>query len=465
MAAVLRRLIEAISCRYPTSQNPLPEEFAKANETYAASMEALYRELGSADLTITSLAADALMNMAPWQLYEPRTGRPNLDTPVLKITDILTAGMKLPNADSHPGLLHMFIHLKEMSSTPEMAINAADKLRHLLPDAGHMLHMPSHIDFWVGDYRKAIESNTRATIADQRFFAMRPDRIFYKIYLLHNYHSLVYACMLAGQLTEAIRACDNIEQVVTEQLLQVQSPPMAEWTESFLSIRIHVFIRFGLWDQLKALKVPDNKELYCVLNALTYYGKAVGKAATSEDARQDQALFREAAKRVPETRLDFPNKMTDILKVAEAMLEAEVQYRLGNHEAAFRSLRNAIKHEDSLIYSEPWAWMLPSRHALGALLLEQGHVEDAARAYAEDLGLDGDTDSAHHHPNNIWGLHGYHECLTRLGRVAEAHIIKQMLTKASAMADVPVASSCFCRLDAQPSTLNSPRHTITPGNY
>src|SRR5699024_1843252 len=133
-------------------------------------------------------------------------------------------------------------------------------------------------------------------------------------------------------------------------------------------------------------------------------------------------LFRDAARRVPPSRLDFPNRIVDVLKVAHAMLDGEIEYRRGNYDVAFRSMREAITHEDALQYTEPWGWMLPARHPYGALSLEQGLVEQAATAYAEDLGLLENLTRAHQHPKNVWALHGYHECLLRLGRTAEAVI-------------------------------------------
>ncbi|KAF4965515.1 hypothetical protein FSARC_6695 [Fusarium sarcochroum] len=395
---VEKALIDAIQQRFPAAEIP-DGDFGPSMKAYAERMRTVYLDFGAEDLDITTLAADALMNMAPWQLYEPRTGRPNLDTPVLEVKEILELGMKQPGADHHPGVLHMFIHLMEMSNTPEAAIKASNKLRHLVPEAGHMLHMPSHIDILIGEYGKAVEANARASVANNKYFAkQRPGhRVFYNIYRFHDYHTLIYAAMMSGQSTEALQA-----------------------TESYASVRIHVLIRFGMWEELKRLSFPKDKALYCVLTATTYYGKAIAWAATQglEEAEKEARLFHEATARVPETRFEFPNKVTDILQVAAAMLDGELQYRRGNYHEAFESLRLAIKRDDGLIYSEPWAWMLPARHPYGALLLEQGRVEEAAEVYAQDLGLEEGQDSAHQHPNNIWGLHGVDQRLDQLKRDA-----------------------------------------------
>ena len=128
------------------------------------------------------------------------------------------------------------------------------------------------------------------------------------------------------------------------------------------------------------------------------------------------------------------------------MLSGELEYRRGRAAEAMAHLRRATALEDGLPYDEPWGWMQPTRHAHGALLLEQGRVAEAAAVYAADLGLDGGSlPRPLQHHNTVWALHGYHECLTRLGRGAEARIVKQQLDLALAAADVPITSSCFCR--------------------
>jgi tetratricopeptide (TPR) repeat protein len=127
------------------------------------------------------------------------------------------------------------------------------------------------------------------------------------------------------------------------------------------------------------------------------------------------------------------------------MLAGEIAYRKGDHEAAFAHLRRSVALDDALPYDEPWGWMQPARHALGALLLEQGHAEEAEAVYRADLGLDGSLARSSQHLENVWSLHGLHECLTRRGATAEAAIIKQRLDLAQARADVPIKASCFCR--------------------
>ncbi|KAH6632859.1 hypothetical protein F5144DRAFT_575392 [Chaetomium tenue] len=444
---VERALIDALTYRFP-SATTLVALGSRSVLAYADAMRQVGKDFGEQDLDVTTLVADALMNTAPWRLYRAKTGEPNPNTPVLEIREMLERGMALPDAKYHPGILHMYIHLVEMSKMPEDAVNAADYLRGLVPDAGHLHHMPSHIDVLVGDYRRALHANLEATIADDKYYAREGGRNFYSFYRMHNYHSLIYNAMMAGQSQAALDATTRMEDTITETMLLMTSPPMASWLEFFKSVRVHVLIRFGMWEELKQLPVPEDKELYCVTVAMTYYGKGIAYAATNDvkTAVGYQDIFRDAARRVPPSRLDFPNRVVDELAVAAAMLEGEIEYRRGNYEVAFKSLRLAIARDDSLLYSEPWGWMIPSRHPYAALLLEQGHVDEAARIYADDLGLGAGLVRAHQHPNNIWALHGYHECLQRLGRTAEASIIRKQLSLAMAGADTKIESSCFCRL-------------------
>ena len=118
------------------------------------------------------------------------------------------------------------------------------------------------------------------------------------------------------------------------------------------------------------------------------------------------------------------------------MLEGEVEYRRGDFDAAFAALRTAVAADDSLRYDEPWGWPQPVRHALGALLLEQGRVAEAEAVYRTDL---------ERHPGNGWALHGLSECLRRAGRTAEAKQAAAQFAAAWARSDTPIQASCFCR--------------------
>jgi tetratricopeptide (TPR) repeat protein len=210
-----------------------------------------------------------------------------------------------------------------------------------------------------------------------------------------------------------------------------------------------VLVRFGRWDELIALPLPADPDLYCTTTATIHYGRGVAHAAKGQlpQAHTERQALAASYARIPDSRYLFNNTSRDILAVAVAMLDGEIAYRERRFEEAFDHLRHAIALDDALPYDEPWGWMQPTRHAYGALLLEQGLVEEAAAVYAADLGLDDTLRRSCQHPGNVWSLHGYHESLRRLGRDEEADTIAAELDVARARADVPVLASCACRVD------------------
>ncbi|KAI1773137.1 TPR domain protein [Hypoxylon cercidicola] len=439
-------LVEALRYRYPQGHAG-GEDWSIWNQGYADAMGKVYAEFPD-DLDIAALYVDALMNLTPWQLWDIDTGKPAEGARTLEARAILERSMAQDGGSRHPGLLHLYIHLMEMSTTPEAALDAASTLRDLVPDAGHLNHMPTHIDVLVGDYQSAIESNQKAILADDVFFAREDPLKFYTLYRMHDIHFRIYAAMFAGQSQIALDTVARLEQALPEELLRVESPPMADWLEGFLAMRVHALVRFGRWQEIVDLPLREDGALYCTTNAMNHYAKGVALAALGrvEEATTQRALFASAAKAVPESRMVFNNKCVDILGVAEAMLDGELAYRRGNHEPAFGHLREAMARSSALPYDEPWGWMQPPGHAYGALLVEQGRFEQAVDVYAEDLGVGGKLPRALQHPNNVWALHGYHECLVALGRTDEADAVRPQLDTAVAAADVPIKASCCCRV-------------------
>jgi tetratricopeptide (TPR) repeat protein len=183
---------------------------------------------------------------------------------------------------------------------------------------------------------------------------------------------------------------------------------------------------------------------------MIHYARAVAHSALGNvaEAEAEKAAFVAARARVPDSRRVHNNKVVNLLAVAEAMLNGELEYRKGNYDAAFAHLRRSVELSDALPYDEPWGWMQPTRHALGALLLEQGRIEEAEAVYRSDLGLDGKLSRACQHPDNLWSLHGLHECLVRRGAKVETALIKQRLDLAQARTEIPIRASCFCRQTA-----------------
>ncbi len=354
----------------------------------------------------------------------------------------------IPAAWDHPGLLHLYVHLMEMSPFPQRALRAGDRLRDLVPDAGHLIHMPTHIDVLCGHYRDVLVYNQKAIVADRKFLAREGAMNVYALYRTHDYHFAVYGAMFLGQYGPAMAAAQELIDTTPEALLRIPSPPMADFVEGYLPMKQHVLVRFGKWHEIIAQELPRDRELYCSTTAMMLYAQAVAHSALGHiaEAEAARAAFIEAKLRVPESRRVHNNTVQDLLAVAEAMLDGEIEYRRGNYEVAFAHLRRSVELDDALPYDEPWGWMQPTRHALGALLLEQGRVAEAEAIYRSDLGLDGKLSRACQHPDNLWSLHGLHECLTRRGETVEAALIKQRLDLALARSEVPVKASCFCRM-------------------
>jgi len=439
-----RALIEALSTRYPKSPDIV--DFCPWNDSYADAMRKVHAAHPH-QLDVCALFAEAIMNRTPWLLWDLPKGQPAEGADTLEAIKVLEDTFSfIDGARDHPGLLHMYIHLMEMSPHPERALRHGDRLSTLVPDAGHLLHMATHIDVLCGDYENVVSRNSTAIIADRKYLARSGPDNFYSVYRCHNYHFKIYGAMFLGQPTPALEAAEELIENLPESILR----PMADWFEGFIPMKQHVLIRFGRWHDILAQDLPEDKELYSFTTAMMHYARTVALANTSDiaGAEAERKLFDAARARVQESRTLFNNTCEDIMGVAEQMMLGELEYHKGNHEAAFAHLRRSVEIDDSMPYDEPWAWMQPTRHALGALLLEQGQYEEAEAVYRADLGLDDTLSRACRHPTNVWSLHGLHECLTRRGANAEALHIKLQLDKAAARAEVPIKASCYCRQKA-----------------
>ncbi len=326
------------------------------------------------DIDVQALAADALVNITAWALWDISTGEPAPGSRVVEAKRILDDALATPAGREHPMILHLYLHTMEMSATPQDALPAADLLRNLVPDAGHLVHMPSHIDVLCGNYRDAVVSNLSAVQVDRRFVDREGPLNFYSLYRAHNLHFVVYSAMFEGSSAIALQAADELSGQLSPELLAIESPPMADWLEAFVPLRIHVLVRFGRWDELIAQPLPEDVDLYCSTATTIHYGRGVAHAAKGQlpQARAERDAFAEAYARIPDTRYLFNNTARDILAIAGEMLDGEIDYREGRFDDAFAHLRRAIELDDSLPYDEPWGWMQPTRHAYGALLLEQG---------------------------------------------------------------------------------------------
>ena len=261
-SAVEQGLIEALQTRFPTDDPDDADALQAGSAAYADAMAAL-AEAYPDDIDVQTLAADALVNLTAWALWDTRTGEPAPGSRVVDAKRILDEALATPVGRAHPGVLHIYLHTMEMSASPQDALPAADLLRNLVPDAGHLRHMPSHIDVLCGSYRDSVVSNLAAVQVDRRFVEREGPLNFYSLYRAHNLHFMVYSAMFEGNSRVALDAAAELAGQLTPELLAIESPPMADWLEAFVPLRIHVLVRFGRWDDLISEPLPDDPDLYC----------------------------------------------------------------------------------------------------------------------------------------------------------------------------------------------------------
>ena len=435
-----RALLSALAERYPTDWQI--EDYQPFNDGFAAAMRPVY-EAHSDDLDVAFVFAEALMNRTPWRLWDFWRGVENPEASTPEARAVLERAFERPDGWDHPGLLHMYIHLMEMSPFPEKALRHGDRLTGLVPDAGHLVHMATHIDVLCGDYHSVLSRNLAAARVDDRFKDYAGGTNFYALYRIHNLHFAIYGAMFLGQPSAALDAARRLRIEVPDEVVRVYP----DLFETFVASRPHVLIRFGMWAEILEEPIPEDLELYAVTHALILYARAVALAnlGRAEEARIEGDRFHAAHAAIPEERMLFQNKARDVLDVAGAMMEGEITFKAGLRAEGLGHLRRAVALDDGLNYEEPWAWPQPSRHALGALLMEAGEYAEAEAVYRADLGLDGKLPRPSQNPRNVWALHGLDECLARRNEIVERPHVRALLDQALARAEIPVRASCLCR--------------------
>ncbi len=442
---VERALVEALSHRFPI--DPMVEDYGPWNEAFSASMRRVHGQFPE-DLDVAAIFAEALMNRTPWRLWDLPARRPADGASTEEARRVLEQAFATqPAAWDHPGLLHMYIHLMEMSPTPEKALPHGDRLVDLVPDSGHLVHMATHIDVLCGDYQNVVWRNHRAARVDRKYFAVAGGENFYTIYRIHNLHFEMYGAMFLARPTQALVAAEALRETLPEPVVRY----LPQFFEAFVAMKSHVLVRFGQWAQILNEPFPADAELYSYTTAMLRYARVVALANLGRiaEAEAEREMFYAAWARVQDDRFMFNNPGADVLKVAEQMMLGELAYKSGRIDEGLAHLRRAVELDDTLLYDEPWGWMQPTRHALGALLMDAGRFDEAEAIYRADLGLDDTLPRPCQHPKNVWSLHGLDECLRRRGETVERHHVKLLLDQALARAEVPVRASCYCRSGAK----------------
>ena len=418
-----RALIEAIQHRYNL---PLPEDLTEQNEAYLEAMIETQKRF-PLDPDITTWTAEAMMVTQPWE-YWSLDGEPLNRTPEFRA--MLEEVMRLH--PDHPAANHLYIHCMEASPWPEVAEPAADRLIDLVPAAGHLVHMPSHIWMQTGRYDDAADCNRRAAALDDAWFETDPNAGEYRFYMAHNRHFLAFAATMQGRRREAVAAARAITEEVPEPLLEA----MAYFADGVAACKWHVLVRFGLWEETLAEPTPPEWSL--IGRALRHYARGVAFANTDriESARGELAAYDEAVELIPAEEWMLGNQpAAEVMPLGRLVLEGEIEFKAGNRDRGLDLLANAMQFEERLKYAEPVPWMMPARHAYGALLIVDGRYEDAEQVYLRDLEI---------FPANGWALLGLRDALRGQGRDEEASHVDVAFRKAWKSADVVPPASCYC---------------------
>ncbi len=368
------------------------------------------------------LYAESKMNLAPWNYWTDRGKAPRPGT--LEIARSLERAIVI--APNHPGACHFYIHAVEPSTTPGRATACADRLAALMPGAGHLVHMPSHIYMRTGRYDLVARHNHDAVAEDERYIGARhPTGSYQYSYYPHNYHMMWAGLTMLGRGDEAIAAARKVAGVIPPPIV-AQVPPL----EAFVPTPWYALARFGRWDALLAEPAPPASLRFAT--GMWHYTRGLAWAATgkSAEARKAADSVRAIAAAIPAEQPAGINSARSIVNVAGAHLDGEILAASGDTAGAVRKFREAIRLEDALTYDEPPPWYLPFRERLGDLLVASGDAAAAEPLYRDDLT---------HYPENGWSLHGLALSLRAQGKAREAAAVQKRFTRAWQGADTGLA--------------------------
>jgi len=417
-----RAMIQALAKRHSTDPAAKRETLDRA---YADAMREVARQFPD-DLEAGTFFADSMMNLRPWNLWTA-DGAPQPGTEEL----VATLERVIAKNPNHPGALHLYIHAVEASREPGRAEAAADRLRPLMPGAGHMVHMPSHIYWRIGRYADAVSVNAVAADADRAYFkTATPSPIYRGLYYPHNIDFIWQSASMQGRSAETIRAArefaSNAPPEMIKQMPDMETAPVAP---------IVALVRFGRWDEVLAEKAPPREWLYT--SGVWRYARGVAfnaKGQTADAAGELRALEAILQSVPPERTTAFFFRTKNVLQLAANLLAGEIAAKAGDFTAAERLLRAAVAEQDSHWFTEPPPWYFPVRQALGAVLLQANKPADAEQVYREDL---------RRNPGNGWSLFGLAQSLRAQGKTAEAAQADESFRKAWAQADVKLTASRF----------------------
>jgi tetratricopeptide (TPR) repeat protein len=428
---VERDFINALAVRFDVESHP---DTTSRDAAYLESARSL-AERHPGDDDASTLYADAFMTSSAWRYWD-REGKPATGTP-----DAARALERVMDRNlTHPGANHLYIHLLEASREPERALPQADRLADLMPNAGHIVHMPSHIYVRVGMYDKAISTNERSLAADETFLAVWGDTPFptitthplsARIHAGHSMSFIRYAATIQGNYGRALGMARSAAALLLTRMplssTRVQRPVTDVWL-------VHKI--FGRWDALLAESGPPETG-HPYLDGIWHYTRGSARAARGEPelARQELARLRTTAEDpAVSDLLVAANPAAKLLKIAALGLQGEIAQAAGDMDQAVDAFREAVRLEDSLGYVEPPAWGQPMRHYLGAALVAAKRPAEAEGVYRDDLAWN---------QENGWSLYGLWQSLRDQGKAGEAEAIHTRFVEAWRGADVTLQASRF----------------------
>ncbi len=416
-----RALIDALAKRYSGSA----DHRVANDKAYADAMRAVHKQF-PADLDIAMLYVESMMDLRPWGYWMPDGAAQEGTTEIVALTeDVLRKNPK------HPGALHMLIHLLEATTTPERAEKAADTLMPLMPAAGHMVHMASHIYQRVGRYADAIKSNQLAILADEDYITQcRAQGLYPMAYYPHNINFLWFAATADAQSGIAVDAAQKVAAKIPDTVL-AEMPLVA----GFRVTPYWANVRFGRWNEI--LKEPKPPDTSVFLTVAWHFARGMALVATGKLAEAEQELAT-LTPMLAHPSLDNPNFSPNtgraILSIAPGVLGGEIAAAKGDFDTAIALLEHAVRLEDALVYTEPSEWAYPPRHSLAAVLLEAGSPAEAETVYWEDL---------KRNRENGWALSGLVQARRAQKKDAQAEIVEGRRKAALARADVTLPGSRF----------------------
>jgi tetratricopeptide (TPR) repeat protein len=418
---VERAYVEALSKRYVGAARASRASLDKA---YADAMRSLWKTY-PADADAGVLFAEAMMDLHPWDFWTA-DGAPKPGTEEI----VSTLETVLTEHPDHPGACHYYIHAVEASREPRRALPCADRLPSLMPGAGHLVHMPAHIYARVGMYHESSERNAEAAQADERYLTdVKLTGDYADGYYSHNLHFLWSSLMMEGRGAEALKTATRLISTITEDEAKANRSK-----EVYLTTKLFTWIRFGRWEDLLR-ESPPGKGLHLVEGAWRL-GRGMALVATGRlpGAEGERQALVTLTRQFRRSKNHQDKLERDLLNIAERLLAGQIGAQRQRYDEAIKSLRAAVKIEDSLQGGEPPQWPLPIRHYLGPVLLLAGHAAEAETEYRTDLKWNAE---------NGWGLFGLLQSLRAQRKDAEAGEISSRFDKAWAHADVTLAASRF----------------------